>query len=62
MNEIKAIEFLLSLKYGDRALTDIREEHDRKIDEICLLLNSHIKRPERVIEDADCPNGVCPPR
>jgi hypothetical protein len=59
MDETKAIEFLSSLKYGDRALTEARIEHDKTIDEICLLLNGYVKKPERVVEDVDCPNGVC---
>jgi len=62
MTPDKAIEFLSGLKYGNRALTDIRQEHDRNLDEICLLLNGYIKRPERVVIDIDCPSGICPTR
>ena len=62
MNINKMIEFLSSIKYNERALTDIRQEHDRKLDEICLYLNSQVKRPGRVVEDTDCPSGVCPTR
>lgn len=62
INIPEAIEFLASLKYGDRALTDSRQEHDRKLDEICLLLNGQIKRPDRGIVNMDCPSGVCPVR
>jgi hypothetical protein len=61
MSPNKAIEFLSSLKYGDRALTDARKDHDIKLDEICLLLNSYIQKKPREI-DPDCANGACPPR
>ena len=53
------IEFLSKMKYGDRALTELRQEHDRKLDEICLFLNSQVKRPTREVLDQDCPSGVC---
>jgi len=53
------ILFLSSLKYGERALTDFRMEHDKNIDEICFYLNEHIERPPRVVADIDCPSGVC---
>lgn len=59
MDETKAIEFLNSLKYGERAWTEERIEHDKKIDQVCLLLNSYVKRPPRTVIDADCPGGVC---
>ena len=59
MKTIEMIEFLSSIKYGDRALTELRQEHDRKLDEICLYLNSQVKRPTREVLDPDCPSGVC---
>lgn len=63
MKTIEMIEFLSSLKYNDRALTDIRKKHDQKIDEICLFLNDVTpKKPRGIIDDPDCPNGVCPTR
>lgn len=62
MSPNKAIEFLSSLKYGERALTDLRQEHDQRLDEICLILNSMIPKKPRKVDDPDCPNGVCPPR
>lgn len=63
MKTIEMIGFLSSLKYNERALTDTRKEHDRKLDEICLFLNDTIpKKPRGRIDDTDCPNGVCPTR
>lgn len=56
---IDMIEFLSSIKYGERALTELRMEHDRKLDEVCMYLNEQIERPPRIIADADCPGGVC---
>ena len=53
------IEFLSSIKYGDRALTELRQEYDRKLDEICLFLNSQVKRPTREVLNPDCPSGIC---
>ena len=54
-----AIKFLNSSKYDNKAWVEERIELDKKIDQICLLLNSYVKRPPRTVLDADCPGGVC---
>ena len=59
MKITEMIEFLSSIKYGERALTELRQEHDKNLDEICLYLNSQVKRPTREVLDPDCPSGVC---
>ena len=59
MSISEMISFLSSLKYGDRALTEIRIEHDRRLDEICLYLHEQVTRPPRGEVDSDCPSGVC---
>ena len=62
MSISEMISFLSSLKYGDRALTELRIEHDRRLDAICLYLHEQVARPERIVHDYDCPGGVCPVR
>jgi hypothetical protein len=59
MKITEMIEFLSSIKYRERALTELRQEHDRKLDEICLFLNSQVKRPTREVINPDCPSGIC---
>jgi hypothetical protein len=62
MSISEMISFLSSLKYGDRALTDIRIEHDRRLDAICLYLHEQVARPPRGEVDSDCAGGACPVR
>lgn len=64
MTYTQAIEWLKSRKYDDDMIlgSKRRMKHNDDIDGIIMLLSLHIEKPDRVIEDCDCPSGVCPVR
>ena len=64
MTYTQAIEWLKKRKYDDdMILGDQRRiKHNEEIDRIIMLLSLHIEKPDRVIEDCDCPSGACPIR